>query len=129
VFFFGNDNTQTNGVPLPFDLTPFGATGCSLYTDIDAVLVGSTTWQHPGTAVMNAVLPVPRNFALLGARLFTQAAVLDPTANSLGLRMTQAHEVHLHTPPGTWLGLLLAGSWEGQPPTSLTNHFLVMKLK
>jgi arylsulfatase A-like enzyme len=76
------------GLPLPWNMTPLGWTGCTLLAspDIQQVLVR-------GGTVADWVLPLPNDPALVGLGLFTQSFVLVPGANPAGLLATRALEV------------------------------------
>jgi len=76
--------------PLPVDLTSFGAPGCfgRVSTDAVSLMIGagnqaSFSWT------------LPAGSAFLGARFFSQALVLDPTANGLGAVTSDAAQLVL----------------------------------
>ncbi|MEZ5963458.1 MAG: hypothetical protein R3F56_06390 [Planctomycetota bacterium] len=79
-------STQTwLGVPLPFDMGVFGATGCTLYTSVEVSVQlanagGTAQWQ----------VAIPATVALRGAFFYQQALVLDPSANRFGATLTNA---------------------------------------
>lgn len=72
------------GVPLPIDLTPFGAPGCRWTIDV----VVTSALQVVGTS-MNIYqwpnLTVPNDPGIVGANFFDQALFVDPPANAAGL--------------------------------------------
>lgn len=70
---------------LPLDLSPFGFTGCKLFTNPLAVqlIAGS------GNTAMQ-VLPIPNIAALEGAMFYEQAMVMDPSANAVGAVVSDA---------------------------------------
>lgn len=70
---FGFSDTNWNGVPLPLDLTPFGAPFCSALVGDEIVLSGILI---DGTGTLGLTLPVLPE--LVGQLVFTQALVLDP---------------------------------------------------
>lgn len=80
--FLGLSNTSYSGTPLPANLGFLGAPACNLLCSGDEVYIlpnalGSTSWSftvppYPGLSFYNQVLP------------------LDPTANSLGLTLSNA---------------------------------------
>ncbi|MCR9243759.1 MAG: hypothetical protein NXI31_01920 [bacterium] len=82
----GTSNASANGVPLPLDLTPYGAPGCDLLCSVDLVLPGQTDAQ--GTSLAGWVIPFDP--ALVGASFFCQWLIADPTANAAGFVMGQA---------------------------------------
>ncbi|MCR9245853.1 MAG: hypothetical protein NXI31_12545 [bacterium] len=73
---FGSDVPTYQGVPLPIDLSPFGAPGCALHTEAAGTTV-RTGRDWP--------LAIPANPGLQGTAMRFQALVFDATANSLGL--------------------------------------------
>lgn len=74
VLIYAVDALQWAGTPLPLDLTPIGAPGCSLLVAgdlplpllLDATGRGTLTWNLPNTS------------SLAGATFYVQGAVLDP---------------------------------------------------
>lgn len=83
----GFQNTTWNGLPLPFDLSAFGMTGCTLLTDL---ALTSALTQVALTAAMPITLP--NTPAIVGAQLFTQAFPLLAGANPAGILATGAVE-------------------------------------
>ncbi len=84
-FMVGFSKTNSSFGPLPVDLTPFGAPGCSGRVSPDAVvlLVGSAN-----TATFN--LAIPNTTAFLCQQFFTQGLSVDPGLNALGSAATDA---------------------------------------
>jgi hypothetical protein len=77
----GLGNTTWQGLPLPFDMAPIGAPGCTLLVDTTVMFTGFV-----GTSgSLTFSLTTPDNVALDGVTLFGQAAILDPFANTLGI--------------------------------------------
>ncbi len=77
--------TLFGSIPLPLDMTFFGMTGCTLYTDIAvslpmAVSNGVATWSMTLCACPN----------LIGTAFFCQGLAADPPANPAGLILTNA---------------------------------------
>lgn len=77
---FGLSNTNSAGLPLPFDLTVAGAPGCTLLTSIDNIIpltnvLGSAVWS----------LQMPH---LPGASFYLQAAPFELSANALGVALS-----------------------------------------
>jgi len=83
VLAIGNSSTSFSGVPLPFDLTPFGAPGCSLYVNWLLVLTSVTNANSSGSVQIN--VPLPNDPALTGSTVYSQYLFADPTGNALGL--------------------------------------------
>ena len=79
---FGGSATAWGSVPLPFDLTPLGASGCSIYNDIAAQLGGMTTANANGSVTL--LVPLPIDPGLVGGTFYTQYVFLDVGANALG---------------------------------------------
>jgi hypothetical protein len=82
----GTSTTTSTLGPLPLDLGALGMPGCSLRVSNDFVrfLVGS------GGSASHA-LAIPNSLALVGARFYQQALVLDPAAgNVLGAVVSDA---------------------------------------
>jgi len=71
----GASNELWGGVPLPLELGVIGMPGCWLQVSIDISL---PLPNHGGWTGLP--LPIPYDYRLLGAPLFTQAFVLDPGA-------------------------------------------------
>ena len=81
VLTLGFSNTLWAGIPLPFDLTPLGGTGCSLFNAIIMIMPVTTG----GTGQASLPVAIPNDPFLLGAPFYNQWIVVDPQANSLGL--------------------------------------------
>ncbi|MBK8101327.1 MAG: hypothetical protein IPK26_29955 [Planctomycetes bacterium] len=71
---------SSTGLPLPFDLGPLGASGCSI--DVDPASV--TLLLANGAGVATWAIPIPYLPALISADIFQQGLALDPAANALG---------------------------------------------
>lgn len=74
-------------LPVPADLDPIGMPGSLLYIAPTAVIPVQNTG---GTAVWSVAIPNDRN--LVGTEFFTQAFVLDPGLNALGVGVSDAGE-------------------------------------
>jgi hypothetical protein len=85
VAIFGLSGSMSGFGPLPLDLAVFGAPGCfgRVSPDATAFLLGSS-----GAATL--VVNTPNLPGLLGVVYYTQALVLDPTLNALGVSMSDA---------------------------------------
>jgi hypothetical protein len=77
---WGTSDRWWLGVPLPIDLTPSGAPGCSLYVSQDLLTNHST-----GSGSISVRIDVPRDGALIGVPGFYQWLVADPGVNQLNL--------------------------------------------
>jgi hypothetical protein len=78
--WFGHSRDQLRGTPLPLDLSPHGAPGCTLL--VSPLLFLGTTADGGGTASLN--FQVPPDGALRDVRFFAQWFVQDSAANALG---------------------------------------------
>ncbi|MEM7200724.1 MAG: hypothetical protein AAF628_10685 [Planctomycetota bacterium] len=87
VLLFGHsDQVATGGgQPLPFALNALGAPGCEL------LVSGETQIRLVADAAGRALFPVamPRNPGLIGQTFFNQLVVVDPSANPLGVALSQ----------------------------------------
>ncbi|MEZ6037465.1 MAG: hypothetical protein R3F29_08295 [Planctomycetota bacterium] len=77
---------SATGAPLPFDLAPLGAAGCSLLVDPQVTVALATS---PSGSAATA-LPIPNNPALIGAELVAQWLVPDATIVPLRLAVSEA---------------------------------------
>ena len=85
--FAGFSRTVTsNSLPLPFDLTPLGATGCMV--EVDPLVTQLLLTDGLGKATSTFVIPFAP--ALSGLVFAQQAMVLDLAANPLGVTTTNA---------------------------------------
>jgi len=86
VLSIGASATSWFGVPLPFDLTVFGGTGCFVRNSVDLTQVGATTPGQNGAVSLTMTLP--NNPFLTGATFYSQYLFLEGTANPLGIFTT-----------------------------------------
>jgi predicted deacylase len=77
----GASRTAWGTVPLPLNLGPFGAPGCSLLASLEFLM--QTRTDGNGTATLQ--FSVPNRAALVGTTFFDQFVVADPTINAMGL--------------------------------------------
>lgn len=77
--------------PAPVDLSAIGATGCTLYTNVDATL--PTPANFEGRASQTLSLGINRG--LLGLELRVQVLAVDPGANALGVTTSNATRIVL----------------------------------
>lgn len=85
-------NTMSwNGLPLPADLGFLGMPGCTIYVD---PWPGSVLLPNLG-GYARWTLPLPPQLDYIGARMFVQALVIEPGANPLGARTTNAGELYI----------------------------------
>ncbi|MBM4062569.1 MAG: VCBS repeat-containing protein [Planctomycetes bacterium] len=80
VVWVGLDRRVAHGLPLPFELTGFGAPGCAILVADDAVQFVLTG----ATGLATVPLPIPNDPSLRRLLLFAQGAVSAPGANQLG---------------------------------------------
>ena len=80
-----------NGVPIPLDLSPFGAPQCHISTDLLVILPGNAD----GSGVESYPLSVPAVPALQNEWLRFQGLALDSAANSLGVVLSQGGKVQV----------------------------------
>lgn len=86
LLLFGRSATNWNGITLPFDLTPFGAPGCSLLVENG---IASTMLTNTAGAA-NLQYTLPYNIYVLGQSFYNQAFVFDPAANAFGFVASNA---------------------------------------
>ncbi|MGE3175296.1 MAG: hypothetical protein AB7O97_21910 [Planctomycetota bacterium] len=79
IMLLGFSDTLSGGIPLPFDLTFLGMTGCSLLTD-----AFQTDFLIGAGGVLGYSLAIPNAPVFLGAEFYNQAGIFDPTANPFG---------------------------------------------
>ncbi len=81
VIWLGASDTMWGAFPLPLDLGPFGAMGCPVSVSWDVSVFASIGSEGS----LELALGIPDDTSLAGAVLFSQASVVDFTANRLGL--------------------------------------------
>jgi hypothetical protein len=89
----GASNTIWNGIPLPFDLGVAGMPECWLNAGAD-VIAGSAT-DAAGTASL--AFAIPNDASLVGAFVYCQWQVLDPTVNSTGVVHSRGGQIRFGT--------------------------------
>lgn len=72
-WFIGIDASQWGVLPLPLDLTPLGATGCSLHTSVLLSFTGAT---DPSGAFSPSA-PIPADPLLAGLPIYSQCGAID----------------------------------------------------
>lgn len=77
--------------PLPFDLTPLGAPGCTVFAEPRVLSAHAV----PASGVVRLPLGIPNLPALHQLTLFTQGAALVPGANPLGALLSNAVAVRI----------------------------------
>ncbi|MCA8970119.1 MAG: hypothetical protein KDC95_10060 [Planctomycetes bacterium] len=88
VLGLGFSNTVWGALNLPFDLKPFGASGCTLSVALDVTGVAATN----GAGEASAAVPIPNDKTLAGAKFYVQFLVPDAAANTFGLTTTNGVE-------------------------------------
>jgi len=86
----GLSNTSWNGIPLPFDLTALGFTGCPLLVGLDLILSAPLSGSTARWTV-----DLPDNRGLLGAHVFAQILAPDPGLNSAGFAVSAGLDLTL----------------------------------
>ena len=84
ILLSGESNTSYLGLPLPAPLP--GAPGCQVFVAWQAL--DSVLTDAQGSA--SSSITVPNNASLVGLELFHQWALIDPTANALGIVTSDA---------------------------------------
>lgn len=80
-----------NGAPFPMDLTSIGMIGCRVYFEpLDA-----TSTSTDAFGIAHSSLGVPSSSTLLGAVLYVQGLVVDPTGNAVGLTTTNYGRIQI----------------------------------
>jgi hypothetical protein len=85
LLFFGLSDSNWNGLPLPFDLTPFGAPGCRVLAAGHVIDIVATDANGFGSHTYN----VPNTQSLVGGIFYNHHVVFDPQANQLGFVTTR----------------------------------------
>ncbi|HZN39677.1 MAG TPA: hypothetical protein VFD82_12785 [Planctomycetota bacterium] len=86
----GFSNTQSGALPLPFDLTVIGMTGCSLLAD--PLVLDVAAGVAPNAAWSFAI---PNSAAVLGIVLFGQGFSVDPSANPFGITASNGARIKI----------------------------------
>ena len=94
LWWIGFSDKSWGALTLPFDLSPFGASGNKIYTGLDLagpmqLVKSGNYWSAKG------VLPIPKDDALGGMGFFIQAMLADPAANNMGWVFTNMMETEL----------------------------------
>lgn len=127
----GAQDQSFGPVPLPLDLTAFGAPGCRLYleplwTNIAVV----DTSDARGLARFD-LPPLPKNPRYAGVRIYQQALVVDLAANAFGMRFSNYLELTLGATadPLPARTLYHSSSATGDVPTRALDGGLVLELR
>ncbi len=88
------------GTPLPLDLTPLGATGCSVYASLDIAWPRSLTLPLGGSAggMDMFAIDLPYVGRLIGSDLYLQAFRVGVRANPMGITMSQGLKARIGGP-------------------------------
>ncbi|MCA8956537.1 MAG: beta-lactamase family protein [Planctomycetes bacterium] len=89
ITYVGLSNTSWGTVALPLDLSFLGAPGCRLFVSTDFAL----PWA--GASSVTQRLPVPNSNTLSVHRFYMQSAVVDGTANTLAMTLSDAGVVRV----------------------------------
>ena len=100
VWMIGADDKMWGSTPLPLDLTPFGGSGCSIYT-APIIMIGGTTDSTGYVNGYNNAVNTPHNPTLWGVPLYIQTFSADPGNPALPLVFTNGCKVTMptFTPP------------------------------
>jgi len=82
----GFSSSQWGSLKLPLDLASIAAPGCMLYSSVQRSFLGQS--DASGNAVIQ--LPIPDDTGLIGFTYYSQFVAIDPSANFLGLTMSNA---------------------------------------
>ena len=93
VTWFGFDDQDFAGQPLPIHLGAYGHPGCALRVDLALPLSGVTD-AHGALGRFRVDVRVPFDTQLAGFEMFTQTFVFDPSFNG-GLRVSDKGELHI----------------------------------
>ena len=85
----GTSASSFGSLTLPLDLAPLGAKGCKLYTGPAFVFPSHTDPSSREGRVDFDLGTIPNDPNLVGAVYYEQQAVLDPSFNSFGIRMSR----------------------------------------
>jgi len=84
VLHFGISKKMWGPIPLPFDLTPFGAKGCQILTSGEFAIRPIPTTPKQ----VRVTIPIPVDRRLVGIEFFNQFIVLSPHNNGLNVATT-----------------------------------------
>ncbi|MFQ5505133.1 MAG: hypothetical protein ACE5F1_10095 [Planctomycetota bacterium] len=112
LIFAGASETRWTSLRLPFDLTPFGGTGCKIHTSLD--VLPPEMFQR-GMSVWSAIDP-PGVSSLVGKSLYFQAVGLRVGVNPLGVVTSNGVKARIGPPYDIGLSLVEA-------PFFLDNNF------
>ena len=108
VMFIGTRTDHWLGLPLPLDLTPFGAPGCFVHISLDYALPQPLTLRGFYTHFQ---IEIPNDTRFLGGILYFQAARFRSVTNQLGLVTSEAWQTQIGPRPLSE-GAILFGPWE-----------------
>jgi hypothetical protein len=94
VLVLGASDSTWLGVPLPFDLAPFGAAGCLLRASGDVLIGVPVSGSGAGAGLASVPTPIPANPSLSGGRAFAQWVPFDPILG--GIRVSNAATITIY---------------------------------
>lgn len=89
-WWIGTSTQSWGAIALPFDLGPIGMPSCFLLTDPALVVADFSTGNIARTGIA-----VPADPNLVGSRIYAQASVSEPGANSAGHTFSQGLQIQL----------------------------------
>jgi hypothetical protein len=98
ILTIGVSNTSFGSVPLPLDLGPYGAPGCSIYNDWVITLFGTTMANASGSVVIQ--VPIPNDQSLVNSVHYSQYLFAEQGANALGIFTSNGRANTIAAPPG-----------------------------
>ena len=112
LWMIGGSDKFWGPVPLPFDLTPLGAPGCSLHT---SVLISTSGLTSPAGA-FDTSFPVPFDSSVVGATVYSQVLAVDQP-KAFPVTTTNGYS---HVVPG--IGIPVARIFQRSDDQALTGY-------
>lgn len=93
LFWIGDSDTHWGALPLPLDMSFFGAPNCMLLTS--GQILFTKILDASGMTTLN--LAIPNDSTLIGNRVYTQAMIFDRRANAFGWIFSQGGAMRIGT--------------------------------